>query len=98
MNSDARVAQDVGYYYLLARLGEPYDYAGPDLLAEWYRRNVRIYNNVAKLVTTPEERVLVVFGAGHLGWLRMAFGSDPTLRLRKLDEFVPAASGDSGRR
>jgi hypothetical protein len=97
MNSDARVAQDVGYYYLLARFGEPYDYAGPDLLAEWYRRNVRIYNNVSKLVATPEERVLVIFGSGHLGWLRLAFGADPTLRLRKLEEFVPAASGGAER-
>jgi hypothetical protein len=49
MNSDARVAKDVGFYYLVARFGEPGDYAGPDLLTEWYRRNIRIYNNVLKL-------------------------------------------------
>jgi Family of unknown function (DUF5694) len=89
MNSDAKVAQDVGFYYLEARYGEPGDYAGPDLLAEWYRRNVRIYSNVAKLLTTPEDRVLVIFGAGHLGWLRHDFAADPTLRLRKLEEFTP---------
>jgi hypothetical protein len=91
MNSDANVAQAVGFYYQEARLGEPGDYAGPDLLAEWYRRNVRIYNHVAKLITSPDDRILVVFGAGHLGWLRRDFGSDPTLRLRKLEEFAPAA-------
>jgi hypothetical protein len=34
------------------------------------------------------ERVLVIFGSGHLGWLRQAVASDPTLRLRKLAEFV----------
>jgi Family of unknown function (DUF5694) len=98
MNSDAKVAQDVGFYYLEARYGEPGDYAGPDLLAEWYRRNVRIYNNVAKLVTSPEDRILVIFGAGHLGWLRQDFAADPTLRLRKLQEFVPAATGGAERR
>lgn len=97
MNSDARVAQDVGSYYLLARYGEPGDYAGPDLLAEWYRRNVRIYNNVTKLVATPEDRVLVIFGSGHLGWLRQDFAGDPTLRLRRLEEFVPAATGGAER-
>jgi hypothetical protein len=89
MNTDAKVAQDIGFYYLQARFGEPGDYAGPDLLAEWYRRNVRIYNEVAKLIETPDERILVIFGAGHLGWLRHDFSSDPTLRLRKLEEFVP---------
>ena len=98
MNSDAKVAQDVGFYYLEARYGEPGDYAGPDLLAEWYRRNVRIYNNVTKLVATPEDHVLVIFGAGHLGWLRQDFAADPTLRLRKLQDFVPAGTAGAERR
>lgn len=88
MNADAKVARDVGFYYLQARLGEPGDYAGPDLLAEWYRRNVRIYNNVAKLITGADDRILVIFGAGHLGWLRQDFSSDPTVHLRKLEEFA----------
>ncbi len=64
---------------------------GPDLLAEWYRRNIRIYNNIMKLVTAPDDRVLVIFGSGHLGWLRQDFGADPTLRLRKLEDFATAA-------
>lgn len=98
MNSDARVAKEVGLYYLLGRYGEPGDYAGPDLLAEWYRRNVRIYNNVTKLAATPEDRVLVIFGAGHLGWLRPAFAADPTLQLRTLEEFAPAATVGAERR
>jgi hypothetical protein len=98
MNSEEKVAQDVGFYYLEARYGEPGDYAGPDLLAEWYRRNIRIYNNVMKLVATPEDRVLVIFGNGHLGWLRQDFAADPTLRLRRLEEFVPAATAGGERR
>ena len=97
MNSDAKVAQDVGYYYREARYGEPGDYAGPDLLAEWYRRNVRIYNNVMTFVVSPDDRILVIFGAGHRGWLRQDFASDPTLRLRKLEEFVPPATGGAER-
>jgi hypothetical protein len=87
MNSDQKVAESVGFYYLEAHYGEPGDYAGPDLLAEWYRRNVRIFNNIAKLATA-DDRIVVIYGAGHLGWLRQAVASDPTMRLRKLDEFV----------
>jgi len=89
MNSDAQVAEDLGFYYREARYGEPGDYAGPDLLTEWYRRNIRIYNNVMTLVAGPEERILVIFGAGHLGWLRQDFAANPNLRLRKLEEFAP---------
>jgi hypothetical protein len=49
---------------------------------------MRIFSNITRLVDSPDERVLVVFGSGHLGWLRPAVSSDPTLRLRKLAEFV----------
>lgn len=88
MNSDEKVAQDVGYYYRQAAIGEPGDWAGADLLGDWYRRNIRIYSNVMHLVDSPNERILVIFGAGHLGWLRADFAGNPTIRLRKLSEFA----------
>jgi hypothetical protein len=88
MNADDRVAEDVGFYYRQAEFGEPYDWAGADLVADWFRRNMRIYSNVMQLVDSPNERVLVVFGSGHLGWLRHNFSSNPKLRLRKLAEFA----------
>src|SRR5438309_1469645 len=88
MNADDKVAQDVGYYYRQAHLGEAWDWAGADLVADWFRRNVRIYSNVIQLADSPTERVLVIFGAGHLGWLQHDFASDPTVRLRKLGEFA----------
>jgi hypothetical protein len=88
MNDDEKVAQDVGFYFREAHLGEPGDYAGPDLLASWYQRNIRIFNNIANIIGSPNERVLVIYGAGHLGWLRQDVENDPGLRLRKLAEFV----------
>lgn len=88
MNADAKVTEDVGYYYRQAHFSEPGDWAGADLVADWFRRNMRIYSNVVKLIDSPNERVLVIYGAGHLGWLRNNFASDPTIRLRKLAEFV----------
>ena len=88
MNADDKVAQEVGFYYREAHLGENWDWAGADLVSDWFRRNMRIYSNVVQLVDSPNERVLVIFGAGHLGWLRHDFSSDPSLRLRKLAEFV----------
>lgn len=88
MNSDKQVAEDIGFYYRQAEFSEPWDWAGPDLLADWYRRNMRIYGNVMPLVTSASERILLVYGAGHLGWLQHAFDSNPRLRLRKLHEFA----------
>lgn len=88
MNADDKVAQDVGFYYREAHLGEPWDWAGADLVSDWFRRNMRIYSNVVQLVDSRNERVLVIFGAGHLGWLQHDFASDPSIRLRKLAEFA----------
>ncbi|HEX2093168.1 MAG TPA: DUF5694 domain-containing protein [Longimicrobiaceae bacterium] len=88
LNSDESVAEDVGFYYRKAQLGEHWDWAGADLVSDWFRRNMRIYSNIAQLVDSPNDRVLVIFGAGHLGWLQGAFESNPNFRLRKLAEFA----------
>lgn len=92
MNSDARVAEDVGAYFRMAEFGEPWDWAGADLVSDWFQRNMRIYTNVVRLVNDENERVLVIYGAGHLGWLQYAFGSNPNFRLRELAEFVGHSS------
>ena len=88
MNADQKVAADVGFYFRQAHLGEPGDWAGADLVADWYRRNIRIYSNIARLVDSPNEKIMVIYGAGHLGWLQQMFANDPVFRLRKLAEFV----------
>lgn len=88
MNADARVARDVGYYFALVPYGEPGDYAGPDLLASWYQRNIRIYRNIHELIDSPNDRILVIYGAGHLGWLRQDIVNDSSVRLRKLSDLT----------
>ena len=88
INSDEYAAAELATYYRMPRLGEPYDFAGADLLADWYRRNIRIYSNVLQLIDSPNERILVVFGAGHLAWLRQDITNNPDLKLRKLSDFV----------
>lgn len=88
MNADSKVEQDVGFYYRQAHFGEPGDWAGADLVSDWFRRNMRIYSNIVGLVESPNERVLVIYGSGHLGWLQHSFANDPSFRLRKLAEFA----------
>jgi Family of unknown function (DUF5694) len=40
------------------------------------------------LIDSPNERILVLYGAGHVGWLRQDIENDPTVRLRKLSDFA----------
>jgi hypothetical protein len=88
MNSDARVTRDVAAYFACVPFGDPYDYAGPDLLAAWYQRNIRIYANIVKLIESPNDKILVIYGAGHLGWLQQDIANDATVRLRKLADLT----------
>ena len=88
INSDARVAKDVAFYFALVPYGDPADYAGPDLLAAWYQRNIRIYGNIARLVESPNDKILVIYGAGHLGWLRQDVANDASVKLRKLSDLT----------
>ena len=89
MNSDSLVARDVAEYFAFIPFGQPYEFAGPDLLAEWYKRNIRIYHNIRALAESPNERILVIIGNGHLGWLRQDVANDASVRLRKLAELIP---------
>jgi hypothetical protein len=88
LNSDSEAAKGIAFYYALVPFGDRFDYAGPDLLAAWYQRNIRIYHNILKLIETPTEKILVLYGSGHLGWLRQDIANDPTVELRKLSDLT----------
>jgi len=57
------------YIDILARFVTGDDYAGPDLVGAWYTRNLRIFANIDR-ISDPGDRVLVVFGQGHVPILR----------------------------
>ena len=84
LNADSLATKNVATYFRYVPLGEPWDFAGPDLLAAWYQRNIRIYHNITALITSPSDRILVIFGSGHLGWLRQDVANDPRVQLRTL--------------
>jgi hypothetical protein len=42
------------------------------------------------LIDSPNERILVIYGAGHLGWLQQDVSNDSAVTLRKLSEFTAA--------
>jgi hypothetical protein len=88
LNSDSMAAKGIATYYTFVPYGDPYDYAGPDLLAAWHQRNIRIYHNIIKLIESPSDRILVIYGAGHLGWLQQDAANDASVKLRKLVEFT----------
>lgn len=59
------------FYVELVKVAGKGEYPGADMLAEWYRRNLRTYANM-RAVTEPGDRVLIIFGAGHAYFLNQA--------------------------
>lgn len=57
--------------YLTAwvRLVDGDNYAGADVVGNWYHRNVRIYANLLRYAR-PDDRLLVYYGGGHVPVLR----------------------------
>jgi hypothetical protein len=59
---------------------------GADALAmHWYSRNLRIYRHIQQIVTSPDDRILVLFGQGHIQILKHLFECSPEFRLIKFD-------------
>jgi len=80
MNSDKNVEKGYGAY--LVGDFENNNFDGADALAmHWYSRNLRIFRNIQKLNAKPEDRILVLYGAGHMGILKQLFESSPQFDL-----------------
>ena len=52
-------------YLLEARVGADSSYPGWEDVAGWYGRNLRIFANIARVAERPDDKVIVLFGAGH---------------------------------
>jgi len=91
LNSDAIVKRYHGAYLIGDFKAD--NYRGADALAMyWYSRNLRIFRNIQQVVESPDDRILVLFGAGHSSILKQQFESTPEFELIKfneLDQFSP---------
>lgn len=66
VNDPAELAENHRTYLTKMRIGAAERYVGVDIVKEWYARNMRIFVNLTRLIASPQDRVLVIFGAGHI--------------------------------
>lgn len=65
LNNPQRIAQEHSNMYLnIAPIGAGDTYYGANYLTAWYDRNIRIFGNLLN-IADPEDRILVIYGAGH---------------------------------
>ena len=88
MNDPAQIARDHGVYAQFARVGAGDTYVGADLVAAWYKRNIRIFGNLQQ-IAEPGDRILVIFGAGHAAILRELVKHAPGMVLVEANDYLP---------
>ena len=81
LNSDKYLDRIFGAY-LYGGQFESEGFEGPDALSMfWFNRNLRIFKRIKDLEYGPDDRLLILFGAGHAAILRYLFECSPEFEL-----------------
>ena len=69
MNANAHLENETFFRDILP-LGEGANYAGAEMLARWYDRNLRIVQNLFRIREAADRRILLIIGNGHVAPLK----------------------------
>lgn len=83
MNDERKLEEMHQPYMAMLRIGTEQDYTGVELARDWYERNMKIYANIARLADTPNERILVIIGAGHAKLLNQFVAESDDFNLER---------------
>ena len=65
--NEPQTIKDLHQFYMdFAMIGKEKDYYAMDWLTWWYKRNLVIYSNVRRLISSPQDRVLLLIGGAHV--------------------------------
>lgn len=88
LNSDKVLNRYFGAYIAGGQFASSGD-EGPDALSLfWVNRNLRIFRNIQRIAITENDRILVLFGAGHIAILKWLFECSPEYELVKFGELI----------
>ncbi len=65
------------YLQVFLPMVEGTNFAGADLVADWNKRNLRIFSNLHQIGCSPDDQVLVIFGQGHIPLLERIARDSP---------------------
>lgn len=89
LNSPAQEAANHRTYLgTLAQVGSREHPVGVAWLAGWYRRNLLIFTNLARLAASPQDRVLVIYGSGHVPLLRQFANLSGLFQLEDVADYL----------
>lgn len=90
-NDERNIQKDLGSYFIGIFKYETAEdpFFGPDYVTGWwFNRNLRIFRNIQKIERKPNDRILVIYGAGHMNLLNIFFKSSPEFRLVRTNDYL----------
>lgn len=93
INSPAYLADMNRVYYDLALLGGPQVNPGANWVGYWHARNLKILDNLIRLDVRPQDRILLVIGAGHAYLLNEYAQDSHAFRVARPDGVLARADG-----
>ena len=94
LNNPQHLKQSLGNYLIghFKFESEDNEYFGADFEAgRWFNRNLRIFRNIQRVPAAPGDRILVIFGAGHMNLLNLFFDASPEYKREDLGTYLKAA-------
>ncbi len=76
------------FYTDLLSVQKAPEYPAADVVAGWYRRNLVIYENIREALK-PGDRALVIYGSGHVYYLKQLLEDGDAVDLVDVRKFLP---------
>ncbi len=91
LNAEKALEKSLGDYLIgvFKYETEENTFFGPDFVTGWwFNRNLKIFRNIQKIPTKPKDRILVIFGSGHMNLLNILFESSPEYKLVDVNDYL----------
>lgn len=75
-------------YNFLATMHTPNNFEGSDIIADFYKRNLRMYTNFSDIPFTKSDRVLIIMGATHTAYFDVFIGNSPKYILENPMNYI----------
>lgn len=88
-NKDIQLRMHQVYLTRYAPVGANDNYVGANVVANWYKRNLKIFANICNMTEFGDsERLLIIIGAGHSYILNQLFSDSPDYHVIKIEDIL----------
>jgi hypothetical protein len=90
-NNEVNIKKSLGNYLtgLFKYESTAHDFTGVDFeTGRWFSRNLKIFRNIQRINAGPADRILVIYGAGHMNLLNYFFDCSPEYTRVKTNDFL----------